>query len=280
MNIYIQTRSVMKDYQFLGDSPKDSWWMDYKEYTSFEHPTVIVEGNTSQQWRIYLSGMNSSRVDKVNTPIRYTFILEDTKPVPDSELPQVLGFIQAWTQAIYDSESKNKLQSRLDDLFSIDEIDTYFTSPEQNKGQIQSRFNQWLRNFSHNVEFKGVQVNSKSYIGSQQSQIAFYQRCKSILQMKESAQAQSALHLNYIESKKELENTQLVNEDDYKFRFTLLVEAEDVKFSEIHLKKKTIDVQQAPTVPNPPIQYPKKNLHLFVGVGVGIIAIILMIILF
>ena len=274
MNIYIQTRSVMKDYQFLGDSPKDSWWMDYKEYTSFEHPTVIVEGNTSQQWRIYLSGMNSSRVDKVNTPIRYTFILEDTKPVPDSELPQVLGFIQAWTQAIYDSESKNKLQSRLDDLFSIDEIDTYFASPEQNKGQIQSRFNQWLRNFSHNVEFKGVQVNSKSYIGSQQSQIAFYQRCKSILQMKESAQAQSALHLNYIESKKELENTQLVNEDDYKFRFTLLVEAEEVKLSEIHLKKKATRTQELRQFQTSPTKFPNKILYLVLGMILIILVVL------
>lgn len=276
MNIYIQTRSVMKDYQFLGDSPKDSWWMAYKEYTSFEHPTVIVEGNTNQQWRIYLSGMNSSRVDKVNTPIRYTFILEDTKPVLESELPQLLGFMQAWTEAIYDSESKTKLQSCLDSLFSIDEIDTYFASSEQNKAQIQSRFKQWLYDFSYkDVGLEVVQL-SKSYIGSQQSQSAFYQRCKSILQMKESVQMQSALHLNYIESKKELENTQLVNEDEYKFRFTLLVEAEDFKFSEVYLKKKAIHVQQVLTLPNPPTKYPKKFLYLLVG----IIAIVLMMIFF
>lgn len=273
MNIYIQTRSVMKDYQFLGDSPTNSWWMAYKEYTSFEHPTLIVQGDTNQQWRIYLSGMSSSRVDKVNTPIRYTFILEDTKPVLESELPQLLGFIQAWTQAIYDSKSKTKLQSCLDTLFSIDEIDTYFASSEQNKGQIQSRFKQWLSDFSYKgARSEEVKV-SKSYIGSQQSQSAFFQRCKSILQ--ELSYAQSALHLNYIESKKELENTQLVNEEAYKFRFTLLVEAEEVKLSEIDLKKKETHAQKEPSLPNPPNRIQNTVLYLILG-----IIIILVVILF
>ncbi|WP_371972078.1 hypothetical protein [Acinetobacter sp. AL9] len=265
----------MKDYQFLGDSPKDSWWMAYKEYTSFEHPTVIVEGNTNQQWRIYLSGMNSSRVDKVNTPIRYTFILEDTKPVLESELPQLLGFMQAWTQAIYDSESKTKLQSCLDSLFSIDEIDTYFASSEQNKAQLQSRFKQWLYDFSYkDVGLEVVQL-SNSYIGSQQSQIAFYQRCKSILQMKESVQMQSALHLNYIESKKELENTQLVNEDEYKFRFTLLVEAKEVKLSEIHLKKKATRTQELRQFPTSTTKFQNKILYLVLGMILIILVVLL-----
>ncbi|MEB6565869.1 hypothetical protein MXL26_11020 [Acinetobacter towneri] len=274
MNIYIQTRSVMKDYQFLGDSPTNNWWMAYKEYTSFEHPTVIVKGNADQQWQIYLSGMSSSRVDKVNTPIRYTLILEDTKPVLDSELPQLLGLIQAWTEAIYDSESKIKLKSSLDNLFSTDEIDTYFSSSEQNKEKIQSRFQQWLCDFSYKeVGFEVVQL-SKSYIGSQQSQSAFYQRCKSILQMKESVQMQSALHLNYIESKKELENTQLSNEDEYKFRFTLLVEAEEVKFSEIHLKKKATRTQELRQFQTSPTKFPNKILYLVLGMILIILVVL------
>lgn len=65
---------------------------------------------------------------------------------------------------------------------------------------------------------EGMQLNS--YIGSlEQSQSAFFQRCKSILKMNAEF-SQAALHLNYIESKIELESTQLVEE--YKFRFTLL----------------------------------------------------------
>lgn len=241
MNIYIQTRSVTKDYQFLGNSPVNSWWMAYKDYTSFEHPTIIVEGDTAKQWRIYLSGMSSSRLDKVNTPIRYTFILEDTQPIHDSDLAQLLGLIQSWAKAIYDSESKDKLKNCLDNLFSIEDIDTYFSSSDQAEAQIESKFKQWLGGFTFTDVGLAEGMQSNSYIGSlKQSQSAFFQRCTSILQMRDLSQAQAVLHLNYIESKKELENSQLV-EEDYKFSFTLLVEDEKTQFSEVKLKKKVRD---------------------------------------
>jgi len=241
MNIYIQTRSVTKDYQFLGNSPVNSWWMAYKDYTSFEHPTIIVEGDTAKQWRIYLSGMSSSRLDKVNTPIRYTFILEDTQPIHDSDLAQLLGLIQSWVKAIYDSESKDKLKNCLDNLFSIEDIDTYFSSSDQAEAQIESKFKQWLGGFTFTDVGLAEGMQSNSYIGSlKQSQSAFFQRCTSILQMRDLSQAQAVLHLNYIESKKELENSQLV-EEDYKFSFTLLVEDEKTQFSEVKLKKKVRD---------------------------------------
>jgi hypothetical protein len=273
MNIYIQTRSVTKDYQFLGNSPMNSWWMAYKDYTSFEHATIIVEGDIAKQWRVYLSGMSSSRLDKVNTPIRYTFILEDTQPIHDSDLAQFLGLIQAWTKAICDSESKDKLKNRLDTLFSVDDINAYFSNSDQAKAQIESKFKQWLSGFTFtDVELaEGMQLNS--YIGSlEQSQSAFFQRCKSILKMNAEF-SQAALHLNYIESKIELESTQLV-EEEYKFRFTLLVEAEEVNFSEINLKKKTTQAEKVQQLSTSKSKFPKNILYILVGIIVIILVIL------
>ena len=271
MNIYIQTRSVTKDYQFLGNSPVNSWWMAYKDYTSFEHPTIIVEGDTAKQWRIYLSGMSSSRLDKVNTPIRYTFILEDTQPIHDSDLAQLLGLIQSWAKAIYDSESKDKLKNCLDTLFSIEDIDTYFSSSDQAKAQIESKFKQWLGGFTFTDVGLAEGMQSNSYIGSlKQSQSAFFQRCTSILQMRDLSQAQAVLHLNYIESKKELENSQLV-EEEYKFSFTLLVEDKKTQFSEVELKKKvrdSIGIQ-------PQTERKKDNKKIFLLIVVIVIVMIL-----
>jgi len=274
MNIYIQTRSVTKDYQFLGNSPVNSWWMAYKDYTSFEHPTIIVEGDTAKQWRIYLSGMSSSRLDKVNTPIRYTFILEDTQPIHDSDLAQLLGLIQSWAKAIYDSESKDKLKNCLDNLFSIEDIDTYFSSSDQAEAQIESKFKQWLGGFTFTDVGLAEGMQSNSYIGSlKQSQSAFFQRCTSILQMRDLSQAQAVLHLNYIESKKELENSQLV-EEEYQFRFTLLVEAEEVKFSKINLKKKATQTEKLHQLPIPKTKFPKSILCLLVGIIVIILVML------
>lgn len=275
MNIYIQTRSVTKDYQFLGNSPVNSWWMAYKDYTSFEHPTIIVEGDTAKQWRIYLSGMSSSRLDKVNTPIRYTFILEDTQPIYDSDLAQLLGLIQSWAKAIYDSESKDKLKNCLDTLFSIEDIDTYFSSSDQAKAQIESKFKQWLGSFTFTDVGLAEGMQSNSYIGSlKQSQSAFFQRCTSILQMRDLSQAQAVLHLNYIESKKELENSQLV-EEEYKFSFTLLVEDKKTQFSEVELKKKVRDSIWI----QPQTERKKDNKKIFLLIVVIVIVMILALLL-
>ena len=275
MNIYIQTRSVTKDYQFLGNSPMNSWWMAYKDYTSFEHPTIIVEGDIAKQWRVYLSGMSSSRLDNVNTPIRYTFILEDTQPIHDSDLAQFLGLIQAWTKAICDSESKDKLKNRLDTLFSVDDINAYFSNSDQAKAQIESKFKQWLSGFTFTDVELAEGMQSNSYIGSlEQSQSAFFQRCTSILQMRDLSQAQAVLHLNYIESKKELENSQLV-EEEYKFSFTLLVEDKKTQFSEVELKKKVRDSIWI----QPQTERKKDNKKIFLLIVVIVIVMILALLL-
>jgi hypothetical protein len=270
MNIYIQTRSVTRDYQFLGNSPMNSWWVAYKDYTSFEHPTIIVEGDTYKQWRVYLSGMSSSRLDKVNTPIRYTLILEDTQSIHDSDLPQVLGLIQAWAKAIYDDKAKDKLRNNLDNLFSTEDVDTYFSSLDRAKEQIESKFKHWVSSFTFTDASLAVGGQTNSYIGSlQQSQNAFFQRCKSILKM-DAVICQAALYLNYIESKNELENTQLV-EEEYKFSFTLLVEDEKTQCSEVKLKKKVRDSIRI----QPQTERKKDNKKIYLLIVVIVIVMIL-----
>lgn len=275
MNIYIQTRSIMKDYQFLGKSPSNSWWMAYKDYTSFEHPTIILEGIGLKGWRLYLSGMSSSRLDKVNTPIRYTLILEDSKPMEDPSLSQMLGLIRTWANAVYDESEKDNLKMTLDRLFTQENIEIYFSSLGSDnifELPITQQLKQWLGGFSSNIN--EIDIQTGCYIGSmQKSQLPFLQRCKAILQSTANEE-QAALYLNFIESKQELENTKLVEDEHYAHKFMLLVHDEKVVLSKVESKKKPILSPQ--TIPKQRNR-PKKWMC---GLVVGGLIVMLIVLLF
>ena len=130
MKFFIQTRSIFKDYRYLGrEAVDDSWLQKYDRYTSFEHPTIIAESDHNG-WRIFLGGLPSSRLDKVSTPIRYSFIIADDKIVEsDSKAHDaILCFIKLYVHTI--SESENQARSVviqvMDDLYTNEEIEGFF----------------------------------------------------------------------------------------------------------------------------------------------------------
>ena len=123
MKIYIQTRGKTRDYTFLGGEPKEKWWRKpvYEQGTSFEKPTLIIENNASEL-RCYISGILSSRRDRVNTPIRYTMVIDGSAAI-EGEVKNILLLISSALQA-FSSPSSSSLQKVLDNLFDFD-IDNY-----------------------------------------------------------------------------------------------------------------------------------------------------------
>jgi hypothetical protein len=75
MATYIQTRGHGADYTFLGDSPVSQWWRDYRTVTAFEDPTILIERD-GNSWRCLVSGIPSTRRDRVGSVIRYTVVLD------------------------------------------------------------------------------------------------------------------------------------------------------------------------------------------------------------
>ena len=122
MKAYIQTRGSTRDYTFLGDEPK-KWWRQpiYERGTSFEKPTLIVEKRAST-WRCYVSGIPSNRRDRVNTPIRYTLVLEGENPAPADI--EKLGWLVDSALQSFSAPSPSNLQKLLDAKFNfnVDEI--------------------------------------------------------------------------------------------------------------------------------------------------------------
>lgn len=116
MPVYLQTRGRTADYTFLGQAPVELWWSRYRDVTAFEYPTILVHSDGSS-WKVYLSGIPSSRKDRVGTTIRYTLALEGA---PEDERGRTLasGVTVAWLNDIAESPPSSRLQAALDDQFT------------------------------------------------------------------------------------------------------------------------------------------------------------------
>jgi len=113
MRAFIQTRGSTADYAFLGAAPASRWWLEFRDATSFEQPTIILVGKNGE-WRCYLSGIPSQRKDRVGTAIRYTLILEGGC---DQNAEDVLKLLDAWLSDATFGESSRRVQAAMDSVF-------------------------------------------------------------------------------------------------------------------------------------------------------------------
>jgi hypothetical protein len=74
MQIYVRTRGLTKDYQFLGEAPEDFWWRAYRPVTDIERPTILLRSN-GESWQAYVAGIRSQRVDSTKTVIQFNLAM-------------------------------------------------------------------------------------------------------------------------------------------------------------------------------------------------------------
>lgn len=113
MKAYLQTRGISADYAFLGAAPPNRWWLDFRDATSFEQPTVIVRSEPGG-WCCYLSGIHSLRTDRVGTAIRYTVILEGQC---GESTDYVLRLVDAWLSDGTNGGPLQRVQRAMDAVF-------------------------------------------------------------------------------------------------------------------------------------------------------------------
>ena len=256
MKFFIQTRSVFKDYCYLGSEVvDDSWLQKYDRYTSFEHPTIIVESDDSG-WKIFLGGLPSSRLDKVSTPIRYSFIIADDKAIKGSEKTHdaILNLISLCVQNI--SESNDQARSIfiqiMDNLYTNEEIEGFFNDTQnqatndKNSPLSVERLVNSIDKFSENsqsvhtldtlensideAEYRYLNINNPKSINS------FIGLCSDIMTGKTKSNA--ALFLNFIEKEQDLNKVNLIEDGIYKFGFTVLLDDPDISENEENIVKK------------------------------------------
>ncbi|OAG75612.1 hypothetical protein Amal_03226 [Acetobacter malorum] len=128
MKVWLQTRGVAHDYAFLGAAPPDYWWTSplYKDATSFEQPTLILERLRGNQWRCFISAIPSARRDRVNTRIRYSLALCGEGESDQETLLSLLGYLLDIFKNDPASE-ENPITRKLDSLVG-DHIDEWLSN--------------------------------------------------------------------------------------------------------------------------------------------------------
>ncbi len=127
MEIYFQTRGTARSagYSFLGTEPERAWWSRYRKFTAFEYPTILVESTTGG-WRIFLSGIPSSRIDATGTTNRCTIVIESVDH-GDEDIEPVVQLVSTWLGDINNQRSEGNLQHALDEVFTDDVVTQLYT---------------------------------------------------------------------------------------------------------------------------------------------------------
>lgn len=144
MKVWLQTRGVTHDYAFLGTAPPDYWWTIpfYKDATSFEQPTLILERLKGNQWRCFISAIPSTRRDRVNTRIRYSLALCGEGESDQEVLLNLLAYVLDIFKSVPASED-NPLTRQLDSLVG-DRADEWLgrniEQAQNNMGELEHIF--------------------------------------------------------------------------------------------------------------------------------------------
>jgi hypothetical protein len=120
----VMTRGKLRghDYSYFPSVTGNSWWRAYRDETSFEHPTLLLESGQGD-WRLYAGGIPSDRHDSTGTPIQYSCIFTG-KSTNDNDVSTARSLISAW---IRDGDRKS-LGRVLDQWATEDTVSAWFQS--------------------------------------------------------------------------------------------------------------------------------------------------------
>ncbi|MGQ0778742.1 MAG: hypothetical protein ACT4NY_30730 [Pseudonocardiales bacterium] len=99
MHTTIMTRGKPRgdEYSYFPPMTGDSWWRKYRDETSFEHPTLLLEAGPGE-WRLYAGGIPSNRRDSTSTRIQYSCILTGESTDSD-DVRTAQSLVWAWSHA-------------------------------------------------------------------------------------------------------------------------------------------------------------------------------------
>lgn len=120
LGIWVQTRGREVDYGFLGSAPEALWWRVYNRAIDPTQPGAAVESEGGH-WKIYLTGIPSSRRDKVNTQIRYTLVLSGAAPEP-AVADSATVLLRNWLAITKDNDPTGPLSTALDEQFDEETV--------------------------------------------------------------------------------------------------------------------------------------------------------------
>lgn len=166
MQIHIETRGRTADYAFLGAPPSERWWLDFRDFTSFEQPTILVVSDGAR-WRSYVSGIPSARRDRVGTTIYYAVVASGL--VSDS-INGVIGLVRAWLDDLGTGAERGTVHRALDGAFGEDDVERLILDrSEQAVTTVRTRIESVLARFAGMGSVRPPVVDFESWMGAIES---------------------------------------------------------------------------------------------------------------
>lgn len=136
---YVETRgsALPDDYKFLGAGPARAWWyQDYRDWTTFDHPTVLVEGD-GHGWRLYVGAIPSSRHDPTGSTNRVAVVAESgggasggadgaADGAADVDPEALVRLVEAWLGDVAEQREPGRVRDALDAAFSGEVVDRLY----------------------------------------------------------------------------------------------------------------------------------------------------------
>ncbi|MGP4001794.1 hypothetical protein [Streptomyces sp. 8N706] len=154
MRGYVMSRGRPRkaDYRFLGAVPDPMWWLDYRDHTDPNYPSLLMRASGGK-WQTYLSGIPSQRRDEVGTPIRFSLALEgkcggNAPGAPDDDVTdRVVGLVQRWLEQYTDGAGLTELGRLLDEQFPSDDevVELRLRRDREAGDRVQDRVTALLR---------------------------------------------------------------------------------------------------------------------------------------
>lgn len=162
MRVYIQTRGKTVDYSFLGKAPIEHWWLHFRDATSFEKPTLILQAD-KKTWKCFLSGIPSNRKDRVGTTIRYTLVLEgDCKEFTNDEDKIISPLVISWLKDASTELTGTTIKNILDSALTEDIVEHFFKSRTDNS--IILEVEDILKNKLNSLKESDIKSNASRYV--------------------------------------------------------------------------------------------------------------------
>jgi len=152
MQIYLRTRGKSRDldYKWLDKSPHEEWWQPYSRICKFDDRSILV-AVSEKSFRIFLSGIPSSRKDQHNTAIRFTLSIE---AATQEEFREILPIISVWVSEIK-SGAESIIGDFLDRSFPGEIIDSILSgAADLESGKIKSAVLEFAGQCPSNVAYK------------------------------------------------------------------------------------------------------------------------------
>ncbi|HEY0813936.1 MAG TPA: hypothetical protein VGE11_11715 [Pseudonocardia sp.] len=129
MPTYVETRGsgLPDDYKFLGGGPARAWWyQDYRDQTTFDHPTVLVERD-ALGWRLYVGAIPSGRHDPTGSTNRITVVAEGAQDGDDVDREALVRLVEVWLADVAEQREQGRARRALDEVFTADVVDRLYT---------------------------------------------------------------------------------------------------------------------------------------------------------